>query len=173
VKRFRAAITLGLMLAALPVCTMALSSAPLAAQTPADSNSAHAGSEPGGAGTPIPAVSPAGPAMVPVGQDTAFDNRARMVNMQLRCPVCQGASIQESPSAEATAMKEIVRERLSAGESEDEIKAYFVSRYGDWILLAPPAHGINILVYILPVVLLAAGGFFVYRTAKSWTNAAA
>jgi cytochrome c-type biogenesis protein CcmH len=93
--------------------------------------------------------------------------------MQLRCPVCQGSSIQESPSAEATAMKEIVRERLSKGESEDEIKAYFVSRYGDWILLAPPAHGINLLVYILPVVLLAAGGFFVYRTAKSWTNAAA
>jgi cytochrome c-type biogenesis protein CcmH len=153
--------------------TPAVASARIGAQTPTDSNSAHAGGDAGRAGTPIPAVSPNGPAVVPVGQDTAFDNQARLINMQLRCPVCQGSSIQESPSAEATAMKEIVRERLSKGESEDEIKAYFVSRYGDWILLAPPAHGINLLVYILPVVLLAAGGFFVYRTAKSWTNAAA
>jgi cytochrome c-type biogenesis protein CcmH len=130
-----------------------------------DSNSAHAG----GTGTASPATPDESRAAV---EDTAFDNKARMINMQLRCPVCQGSSIQESPSAEAIAMKAIVRERLAKGESEDQIKAYFVSRYGDWILLAPPATGMNLLVYVLPVVVLLSGGLFVFRKAKSWTQQA-
>lgn len=101
--------------------------------------------------------------------DTILDNRARALNMQLRCPVCQGSSIQESPSAEAQEMKAVVREKLEAGESEDQVKAYFVSKYGEWILLYPEAHGFNLMVYVLPVVLLLGGGAFVYFTARRWT----
>ena len=103
--------------------------------------------------------------------DPAQRERARALKLELRCPVCEGASIEESPSQQAREMKTIIDEQLAAGKSEDDIKNYFVSKYGEWILLDPPAHGINLLVYILPIILVTAGAFFVYRTAKKWTQA--
>ena len=51
-----------------------------------------------------------------------------------------------------------------------EVKAYFVEKYGEWILLQPEPHGFNLAVYILPVLLLAGGALFVYSTAKKWTR---
>jgi cytochrome c-type biogenesis protein CcmH/NrfF len=103
--------------------------------------------------------------------DPALRARARAIKLELRCPVCEGSSIEESPSQQASEMKAIVDEQLTAGKSEEEIKDYFVSKYGEWILLDPPAHGINLLMYVLPLVLAIAGAFFVYRTAKKWTQA--
>jgi cytochrome c-type biogenesis protein CcmH len=97
--------------------------------------------------------------------------RARAINMRLRCPVCAGSSIEESPAFQAEEMKAVVREQVAAGRSDREIEEFFVSKYGDWILLAPPARGLNLLVYVLPVMLVLGGGFFVYRTARKWTQA--
>ncbi|MEO5509514.1 MAG: cytochrome c-type biogenesis protein CcmH [Longimicrobiales bacterium] len=103
--------------------------------------------------------------------DPKLAERARSLNMKLRCPICAGASIEESPAAQAVEMKKVVREQVVAGKSDAEIEQYFVARYGEWILLAPPARGINLLVYLLPLALVLGGGIFVYKTARKWTRA--
>lgn len=139
-------------------------SAPAAASQ--DTSGQHAPVSPGAA--PITAE-PGNPGIPDTrASDPAFEARVRDLSEKLRCPVCQSSSIQESPSSEATEMKAVVRERLAAGESEEEIIAYFVSKYGEWVLLEPPKKGFNLLVYLLPVALLLGGGFFVYRNAKRW-----
>ncbi len=62
--------------------------------------------------------------------------------------MCQGESIQDSPAALAQEMKAIVREQLAAGRTPDEVKSYFVEKYGEWILLRPKARGWNVMVYV-------------------------
>lgn len=97
-----------------------------------------------------------------------LDAETRAVASQLRCPVCQGESIQDSPADLAVEMRGVVREQLAAGRSPDEVKAYFVERYGEWILLAPPARGFNLVLYILPFAGLAAGALLVTLLARRW-----
>lgn len=94
--------------------------------------------------------------------------RVKEVSKTLRCAVCQSESVWESNAELALQMKEIVRERLIQGESPDEIRAYFVSRYGDFILLKPRAFGLNLLLWIGPFLLLAVGGVFLFRTLRKW-----
>src|SRR5690554_2720698 len=72
--------------------------------------------------------------------DTALERRTRELASQLRCPVCQGLSIQDSPTELAQDMKAVVREQLAQGKSEEEVTAYFVEKYGEWILLQPKAE---------------------------------
>jgi len=88
---------------------------------------------------------------------TSLDDRTRAVAQQLRCPVCQGESVADSPSGIAAAMRAIIRRQLAAGRSPDQVKAYLVSRYGNWILLAPPASGIGSLAWLAPPLLVLAG----------------
>jgi len=88
----------------------------------------------------------------------------------LRCPVCQGESIQESPAELAKEMRQVVREQLAAGRSSDEVKAYFVSKYGEWILLEPKAHGVNLTVYVVPMVLLLGGAVGILLAVRKWTR---
>ena len=103
--------------------------------------------------------------------DSALEARTRAVASQLRCPVCQGISIEDSPSELAQDMRNVVRQQLRAGRTPDEIKAYFVGRYGDWILLEPPAHGFTLLVYALPIGLLVAGGGVLTVALRRWVRA--
>jgi cytochrome c-type biogenesis protein CcmH len=86
--------------------------------------------------------------------------RTLVIAEDLRCPVCQGLSVADSHSPTAEAMREDIRRRVDAGESAASIKAFYVSRYGEWVLLKPETSGVGILVWILPVgaILLAAGG---------------
>jgi len=86
--------------------------------------------------------------------------RAHDIAAVLRCPVCQGLSVADSPSPTAKAIYDDIRHRVDAGESDASIKAYYVGRYGQWILLQPEASGVGALVWILPVtaLLLAVGG---------------
>ena len=91
------------------------------------------------------------------------------VASELRCPVCQGLSIQASPSELSQQMRALVKEQLASGKSPDDVKAYFVSKYGEWILLSPPAHGFNITVYALPALLLVAGVAGIGLLVKRWT----
>lgn len=102
--------------------------------------------------------------------DTALEARTSAVAATLRCPVCQGESIQESPSALAQQMRALVREKLQAGESPDEVKAYFVSRYGEWILLEPKMTGLNVVLYALPVILVVGGLGLVAFLVRRWTR---
>src|SRR5512146_384952 len=84
--------------------------------------------------------------------DSLLEARTRAVASQLRCPVCQGLSIEDSPSELSQQMRNVVREQLRAGQSPDDVKRYFVSKYGEWILLSPEPHGVNVLVYALPLL---------------------
>lgn len=116
----------------------------------------------------------AGTSVAPVAQqaaaDTALEAKTTAVAAQLRCPVCQGVSIQDSPAELAQQMRDLVREQLRTGKSPDEVKAYFVSKYGEWILLQPRASGFNILVYALPVLAVLGGLAVVVVAMRRWTR---
>lgn len=90
--------------------------------------------------------------------------------MTLRCPVCQGESIEDSPSDLARQMRAVVRERLRGGETPDQVKAYFASKYGEWILLEPTMTGLNILLYVIPVLLVVGGLVLVTFLVRRWTR---
>lgn len=101
--------------------------------------------------------------------DSALEARTTAVASALRCPVCQGESIQDSPSELAKQMRAVARDRLRSGDTPDQVKAYFVSRYGEWILLEPTTTGLNILLYVLPVVLVVGGLALVAFLVRRWT----
>jgi cytochrome c-type biogenesis protein CcmH len=102
--------------------------------------------------------------------DAELERLTRDVASQLRCPVCQGESIQDSPASLAQEMRAVVRTQLAAGRSPDEVKAYFVGRYGEWILLEPRASGFTLLVYILPLAALLGGIALVVFVVRRWTR---
>ncbi|CCG03952.1 cytochrome c-type biogenesis protein CcmH [Blastococcus saxobsidens] len=81
----------------------------------------------------------------------------------LRCPTCQGLSIADSASVLAAGSRQVIEDQLRAGRSPDQIRQYFVDRYGEQVLLRPEASGTGILVWLLPALAVAAGGGFVWR----------
>jgi len=101
--------------------------------------------------------------------ESTLDAHTREVASQLRCPVCQGLSLQDSPSELSQQMRDVVRQQLAAGRTPAEVRAYFVGRYGEWILMAPEAHGFNWVVYLLPVVVLGAGAWVLVYALRRWT----
>lgn len=109
-------------------------------------------------------ASPAG------AQSTDLDQKTRQVAASLRCPVCQGLSIQDSPAELAVEMKGLVREQLAAGKTPQQVQTYFIEKYGEWVLLEPPATGFNLLVYLLPLAALLGGGLAVWRLVRAAPN---
>jgi cytochrome c-type biogenesis protein CcmH len=103
--------------------------------------------------------------------DSVLEAQTRTLSAQLRCPVCQGLSLQDSPSELSQQMRDVVRSQLASGKTPDEVKAYFVGRYGEWILMEPAPRGFNWLVYVLPLVALAAGGWLLVAALRRWTAA--
>lgn len=103
-------------------------------------------------------------------EEQALDARAAEIASGLRCPVCRNQSIVESNAELSREMQAVVRDRLEAGETQEEIEAYFVSRYGEWILLRPQARGINLLVYGLPLVVLVLGFFLARNLLRRWAS---
>ncbi len=69
-------------------------------------------------------------------------------------------------------MRAVVRDRLRAGQTPDEVRAYFVSRYGEWILLEPTMKGLNIALYVLPIVVIGGGLLLVLFLVRRWTRQA-
>ena len=106
----------------------------------------------------------------PVPQDAAFEAKVREVASSLRCPVCQNNSIEESPSLLAQDMKREVRERLARGETPDDVRRYFISRYGEWVLTKPRAAGINLSVWLLPLLALLGGAAVVWSAVRRWVR---
>lgn len=121
----------------------------------------------------VPASLVAQSGEVVIAQNDSLETRTREVASQLRCPVCQGNSIQDSPSELAQEMKGVVRDQLAAGKSPDEVRQYFVDKYGEWILLEPKASGFNLVVYLLPLVGVLVGGVIIWRAVRKWTTAPA
>lgn len=103
----------------------------------------------------------------------SFDDRARAIETQLRCVTCQGLSIADSPATSAAQMRSVVREQLAAGASDDEVRAFFVARYGRWILLDPPAAGPDLALWLAPAVILAGGALLVARRVRAPQQAGA
>ena len=91
------------------------------------------------------------------------------VAAQLRCPVCQNLSVADSPSEMAKEMRGLIRERLERGETREEVMAYFVGKYGEWILLSPRATGFNLLIWILPFAAILAGLVGVILVIRRWS----
>ncbi len=84
--------------------------------------------------------------------------------------MCQGESIQDSPAELAQEMRAVVRDQLQAGRTPDEIRAFFVSRYGEWILLEPAMTGLNVMLYVFPVLLVVAGLALVAVLVRRWST---
>jgi cytochrome c-type biogenesis protein CcmH len=101
-----------------------------------------------------------------------LEAQVRDIAIQLRCPVCQGLSVGDSPSELANEMRALIRAQLQQGKTPAEVLDYFVQRYGEWILLAPPKHGFNLVIWVLPFVLLPIGAAVIYLGARRWVQRA-
>jgi cytochrome c-type biogenesis protein CcmH len=103
----------------------------------------------------------AGPALAvqpdEVMKDPALETRARALSSELRCLVCQNESIDDSEAPLARDIRILIRERIGKGESNDSVRAYLVSRYGDFILLKPPFKPETLLLWLSPVLTLGLG----------------
>lgn len=156
---------------------LALAAPPARAQAPTGSADAAAvPAAPADAATPPPVAAPPAPAPVassvepdqpqglseppalaPPASDEALEALTAEISAGLRCPVCQGLSVNDSPAEGARSMKARVRELVALGYSREQIEDYFVDRYGTWVLLAPPATRQHWTVYLAPVAFLVVG----------------
>jgi len=89
----------------------------------------------------------------------ALELRARKISYNLRCVVCQSQNIDDSDAPLAKDMRILVRERLVAGDSDKEIYAFMVDRYGDYVLLRPPVQKNTLLLWLTPIIILVGASF--------------
>jgi len=96
-------------------------------------------------------------------KDSALESRARDLSRELRCMVCQNQSIDDSEAPLARDLRLLVRERLTKGDSDQQVLSFLVSRYGEFVLLRPPLEWHTLLLWGLPPAALAAGtiGLFI------------
>lgn len=103
-------------------------------------------------------------------QPVDLEEQVRRIAAELRCPVCQNLSAADSPSELAQQMRGVILEQLKEGKTPEQIKAYFVSKYGEWVLLAPTPKGFSLLVWVLPFVAVGAGIIFVLFVVRRWVH---
>ena len=93
-----------------------------------------------------------------LGSDVpALERRATELNKAIMCPICPGESIDQAQNTLALQMRGIVRDKLADGETEDQIKQFFVERYGPSVLLEPPRQGFSLTAWVVPPLAVAAG----------------
>ena len=90
--------------------------------------------------------------------DPAAEARAHQIDKSLRCLVCQNQTIADSNADLAIQLREIVRERIVAGDNDEQVRSFVVARYGDWVLMRPPFNLATALLWIGPAILLVVGG---------------
>ena len=98
--------------------------------------------------------------------DAGLEKRAREISSGLRCLVCRNQTIDDSDAGIARDLRLLVRERLVAGDTDREVIAYVVARYGDYVLLSPPARGMNLLLWAAGPLLLVAGAGIALTTLR-------
>ncbi|MEK9734392.1 MAG: cytochrome c-type biogenesis protein [Paracoccaceae bacterium] len=107
-------------------------------------------------------------------QDQRLEQRARDISKGLRCPVCQNETIDESSAEIAADLRVLVRERLSAGDSDQEVVDFVVARYGEFVLLKPSVSGSNLLLWgmapLMLIIGLGCGVVFVRRRGGQTPN---
>jgi cytochrome c-type biogenesis protein CcmH len=99
-------------------------------------------------------------------KDPALEARARALSAGLRCLVCQNESIDDSNAPLARDLRLLVRERITAGETDEQVKAFLVARYGEFVLLRPPLSARTAALYAAPFAALALGGLLVWRLSR-------
>ena len=109
-------------------------------------------------GAPRQEPAPLGPPL----SGAALDRATEEVASLMRCPVCQGLSVADSPSSSAVDLKAEVRRQLSLGYTGDQVIASFERSYGEFIRLAPKAEGFNWTVWLMPIVAFAVGALLIY-----------
>lgn len=119
-------------------------------------------------GTPAFAVQPD-----EVLKDPALEQRAREISSGLRCLVCQNQSIDDSDAQLAKDLRLLVRERLVAGDSDEQVRDFLVQRYGEFVLLKPTFSAHNMLLWLTPLIVLVLGGIGAYTALKRRPQAAA
>ena len=112
---------------------------------------------------------PAGPVLTGATLDAATDALSGI----MRCPVCQGLSVNDSPSESARNMKRQIRAMVAAGYDDEQILSYFEAAYGEFIRMVPKAKGFNLLVWFIPGIGLLAGLGMVLMTVRRRENEAA
>lgn len=98
------------------------------------------------------------------------DERITHLAQQIRCPTCAGRSVEESMAPLAVSAKQQISERVQQGQSDEQIRAYFVGSYGDTALMSPERTGINRLPWILPVLLVACGVVVLVVAIRRWSS---
>jgi cytochrome c-type biogenesis protein CcmH len=100
-------------------------------------------------------------------QDPALEARARRISQELRCLVCQNQSIDDSNAELARDLRLIVRERIRAGDSDEDVLSFVVARYGEFVLLRPRLGPHTLMLWLAPLLLLAGTAVFLIRRARS------
>jgi cytochrome c-type biogenesis protein CcmH len=98
--------------------------------------------------------------------DPVLEARAKALQKELRCLVCQGQSIDESNAELATDLKRLIREQIQSGQSDDQIKDFLVARYGIFVLMQPPVRNDTYFLWFVPVGLLLVGGVAIGATIR-------
>lgn len=102
--------------------------------------------------------------------DPVLESRARRLSAELRCMVCQNQSIDDSSAPLARDLRVLVRERLKAGSTDAEVRAFLVARYGEFVLLKPPLSTGTVLLWLTPLLVLGAIGVLVAARLRSGTS---
>jgi cytochrome c-type biogenesis protein CcmH len=111
-------------------------------------------------------------ALPAVAHADALDDGVRRVALQLQCPVCEGETVADSPSGLAADMRGVIRTKLVAGESDQQVLDEFVASYGDGILTEPPKRGISLGVWVGPLIGVAFGALLVIVLLRAWRGRA-
>ena len=106
-------------------------------------------------------------------KDPALENRARQISSELRCLVCQNQSIDISDADLAKDLRVIVRERLTAGDSDAQVIEYVVARYGEFVLLKPRFSAGNAALWGTPLLVVLIGALVLFRQSRILPQAAA
>ena len=107
-------------------------------------------------------------AQEPTPRPAITDDQVNAIAKQMYCPVCENTPLDVCPTQACIEWRELIRDLLAEGKTEAEIKQYFVDRFGDRVLAAPPARGLNWLVYVIPPIAILAGLLILYSALRSW-----
>ncbi len=108
-----------------------------------------------------------------VMSDPARESRARDLSRELRCMVCQNQSIDDSDAPLARDLRLLVRERIASGDSDAQVIDFLVARYGEFVLLKPRFNARTLLLWLLPPLALAGGGFALWANMRRRSGASA
>jgi cytochrome c-type biogenesis protein CcmH len=111
-------------------------------------------------------------AIVLAQQPTPSDDEVNAIARQLFCPVCENIPLDVCDTEACRQWRDLIRQMLAEGKTEEEIKQYFAENYGVRVLSEPPTEGFNWLAYIVPPVAFLAGAYLLFRAFRTWQRLA-